>query len=294
MIEQQKILKVFRLINLLKSTPGKTLRQLSQHLEVSERTVRRYFELLEEIGFIVEKHIIYKTFFIADYTDEESPSFTSEESAVLNQLVKSLKHNPLQESLLKKLYAQSDLSPLANDLTKAHLSKVISTIDEAIKESRQIVLKNYSSLHSSSISDRTIEPIGFTENYSQLDAFDIQKNAVRTFKTERISDIEVLETPFKNAKGMIVLPRDIFGNTGDSEYEITLELSFLASLLMKEEFPTSGKFITANDDKYIFKGKVRHLEAVARFVLGLIEEIKVLGSEDFIGFLNKKIANKNW
>ena len=90
MIEQQKILKVFRLINLLKKTPGKTLKQLSQHLEVSDRTIRRYFELLEELGFIVEKHLIYKTFFIADYTDLDSSNFTTEESSMLNQLVKSL------------------------------------------------------------------------------------------------------------------------------------------------------------------------------------------------------------
>jgi predicted DNA-binding transcriptional regulator YafY len=54
-VEQQKILRVFKLINLLQGNIGKPVHRLAELLETDERTIYRYFKLLEALGFEVIK-----------------------------------------------------------------------------------------------------------------------------------------------------------------------------------------------------------------------------------------------
>lgn len=61
MIPQAKILRVFSLIEILMRDQGSTVAQISYNLDMSERTVWRYFQLLKEIGFkIISKNERYK------------------------------------------------------------------------------------------------------------------------------------------------------------------------------------------------------------------------------------------
>jgi proteasome accessory factor C len=55
MYNQNKILRVFQLIFLLKKEPAKSLRFLSGILESTDRTVYRYLDLVKELGFELKK-----------------------------------------------------------------------------------------------------------------------------------------------------------------------------------------------------------------------------------------------
>jgi len=55
MIEQRKVLRVLHLIKILSEKSNKTKKELAKLLEISERTVYRYIELLEELGYLVDK-----------------------------------------------------------------------------------------------------------------------------------------------------------------------------------------------------------------------------------------------
>ena len=54
MAEQRKILRIFKLISLLKGARRRTPTELASILEISKRTVYRYFILLEELGFVLD------------------------------------------------------------------------------------------------------------------------------------------------------------------------------------------------------------------------------------------------
>ena len=54
MIAQQKLLRVFKLIRLLKQRPGRTIFQLAQLLDINKRSVYRYLELLEAVGYLYD------------------------------------------------------------------------------------------------------------------------------------------------------------------------------------------------------------------------------------------------
>ena len=67
-IEQQKILRIFKLINLLQSTIGKPVHRLAELLQTDERTIYRYFKLLEALGFVVVKEF-------SKYKIQERPEY---------------------------------------------------------------------------------------------------------------------------------------------------------------------------------------------------------------------------
>ena len=54
MAEQRKILRIFKLISFLKGVRRRRPEQLAHILEISKRTVYRYFILLEELGFVID------------------------------------------------------------------------------------------------------------------------------------------------------------------------------------------------------------------------------------------------
>ena len=66
-----------------------------------------------------------------------------------------------------------------------------------------------------------------------------------------------------------------------------------ASLVLKEEFPKSAAFIKPEpgSDRYIFVAKVQSFQAPGSFVLGLPDEIEVIGSKEFIRYIDK-LGNK--
>ena len=55
MLNQHKILRVLQLITLLKAKPAKSIPYLTEILKSSGRTVYRYLDLLEELGFEIRR-----------------------------------------------------------------------------------------------------------------------------------------------------------------------------------------------------------------------------------------------
>ena len=110
-----------------------------------------------------------------------------------------------------------------------------------------------------------------------------------------MTSVEVLEKPMKYEDQHEFYKPDIFGFQGKSmNKEIELEMSMRAYLLLKEEYPMSAAFIKPilDTDKYYFKANVQSFQAPGRFVMGFLEEVQVLGSKEFIRFI-QKVVKKN-
>ncbi len=82
MFNQHRILRVFKLITLLKTFLAKSIKRLAQSLEISERSCYRYLDLLEELGFEVEKDLDPE-FYLRSETISEP--FTMEESQLIHE-----------------------------------------------------------------------------------------------------------------------------------------------------------------------------------------------------------------
>jgi predicted DNA-binding transcriptional regulator YafY len=289
MRNQNKILRVFQLINLLKSHPPKSICHLADVLESTERTLYRYFNLLEELGFELKRDELNRVFISADKPSEEI-SFTREEIVFLKKLLQSVgKKVKIKDSIIGKLLVHSDVQIGTKLALNAHLGKIVETINRGIETRRQVVLRKYHSLHTNSISDRIVEPISFTENYSAIIAFEVASKQNKIYNIDRIIAVEITRHPFRNGKLHHIAELDSFGFAkGNHEYPIELQLSMRAALLLKEEYPRSTDGIRAIQGKglYTFKTVVYDLRPVARFIMGLSHEVNIVNSPTLLEFLD--------
>ena len=167
---------------------------------------------------------------------------------------------------------------------------IVEQISIAIIEGRQLLIKSYTSANSQTVTDRIVEPMCFTDNYESVSAYEVKTKQNKYFNIERMGSVEVLDTPMKYEPQHEFYKPDIFGFQGKSmNKEIILQMTMRAYLVLKEEYPMSAAFIKPIPDtgKYYFKANVQSFQAPGRFVLGFLEEVDVVGSKEFIRFIQK-------
>ena len=293
-IEQQKILRVFKLINLLQGTIGKTVHRLAELLETDERTIYRYFKLLEALGFVVVKEFSkYKIQERPEYLPQSSTysTFSQEESQWLQTLIDSQgKGNLLKDSILQKLQLKSEVKTGTELLFKANLGRFVDRIGQGLAAKMQIWLKEYYSLSSDTVSDRLVEPVGFSQDYENIHAFEVESTSMQVFKIERIGDVVLSSTAWAIEKKHELPEQPLFGFSGKREFYVKLKLSKKAFQLMQEEHPNARPFMgVKNRNHYFFEGNIPQLPGLARFILGLPGEIKVEEGEEMKAYLKEQL-----
>jgi proteasome accessory factor C len=292
MIEQRKVLRVLHLIKILSEKPNKTKKELAKLLEISERTVYRYIELLEELGYLVDKDD-RDAYFLFEPSYKLSVGFEPEETELLGQLISAIEEeHPLRESLRKKIYSSSYLLPLVDELKDRHLAKIINRLNLALSQNKQVCLRNYQSSTSPFPRDRYVEPLSFVKANSHLCAFDLDSKTIRHFKIKRIGDVELLDQLCQYDKN--AFPTDFFGFTSEQSFLVNLRLTKRAYRLLIEEFPDVQPY-TSQDPSYNpempfrLRCEVRSPIGIGRFILGLPGEILVEGPDHLKEYLKKRI-----
>src|SRR5687768_14023568 len=291
-IPQAKLLRLFQIIAVLKSGHW-TIKQLADRFDTSERTIYRYINLLEEVDFLLEKDFENRFFIITTDDDPAQAQFSIEETKLIKKLIQSgAQDNPLRSSLLKKLSLNSEMDSMPRLFLKARLGQFVDQLAEAIRNKNQIVLKNYHSANSNEIRDRLVEPIHFGDNYQSIIALDTQDKICKQFKLDRIGELVEINTKYQHEDLHKKNQTDIFGFTGDSNTWITLHLSMRAYLLLREEYPISIPYTDRIENGYQFHGPVSNFDGIGRFVLGLMDEIKIKGPEAFKAFIENKFRQQ--
>ena len=291
MHNQNKILRVLQLISLLKKEPAKSIRFLSGILESTDRTVYRYLDLVKELGFELQKDQNNK-FLIIGNNDYETVSFSSEEASLLRDLVLTTgKESRLKDSLLQKIYLQSELAIQGNHILKANIGKMVTKIIIAIRENKRVLLKSYHSINSQKISDRVIEPICLTDNYNSICGFEVGTKTNKYYNVERITDVILLneEQEFQKLHQLDEMDAFGFSKLNGERFQVELTLTLRAYILLKEEYPKIEKYIKKDKilDVYILKIEVNNPKPITRFILGLKDDIKVTGSKSFLKHLSE-------
>lgn len=290
-IPQAKLLRLFQIIAVLKSGHW-TIKQLADRFDTSERTIYRYINLLEEVDFLIEKDFDNRYFIITSEDDPSQSQFSLEEMKLIKKLIQSgTADNPLKNRLLKKLSLNSEIDSVPRLFVKARIGKFVDELAGAIKDKRQVVLRNYHSANSNEIRDRLVEPVHFGDNYQSIVALDTTDKVCKQFKLDRVGEVVVMEKIFQHEDLHRKNQSDIFGFTGDASTWVTLHLSLRAYLLLREEFPLSVPYLEKREDEYVFHGPVASFDGVGRFVLGLMDEIQIGGPGSFVKFLQEKTEN---
>ena len=293
MLNQHKILRVLQLISLLKKEPSKSIKFIAGILESTDRTVYRYLDLVKELGFDLQRDS-HNRFYIVSEDNNETVEFSNEEASLLRELLLSSgKKSNLKDALLRKIYLKSEIVINGNHLLNAHLGKIVSDLSKAITEHKQVVLKKYQSANSNTITDRLVEPISFTDNYTSLCAFEVDTAKNKFFNIERITEVDVLQkqNEFEN-QHQLDTP-DAFGFTALNglPFDIDIRLNLRAFVLLKQEYPMVVTFIKQEPKTgyYRLKTSINNPKPIIRFVLGLLDDVEIIGSVEFKDYLKNYV-----
>jgi predicted DNA-binding transcriptional regulator YafY len=281
MTKLKKLLRLLQVINQLYKPPHKTVEQIGEILEVSSRSVYRYFELLELAGFHVRK-TEKNQYYIDNMRDIMVGDLTVEEIELIQKLLSLHGNgNKLVGSIQNKLSLVTPNVILSSYITSAKNGMIVEHLSEAIQRKKQVVLKKYQSLSSQSIGDRIVEPIAFDEHYRTISAYELATKTNKTFVIERIDNVEILPTKFKHEKHHAAIQRDVFGfgtREDQQTFPVNLELTLRGKVLLTEEYPNTAPFIKKirNQERYTFKCTVNDQRPVERFMRGLPGEVSII------------------
>lgn len=297
-MDQPKIERLLRILQLLMSNCNYTVPQMATILEISPRTVYRYISSLKEVGFVVEGPIdgVYKFAVRNEQLKKISDLlyFTEEEAVIINQLIEGLdENNMLKNNLREKLASVYDLVPIKNIVAKRSNGVNINNISLGIKQKRQLIFKNYSSSNSSDVRHRYVEAFEFTTNFIQVWCYDLEDGKNKVFKTARIEAVEVTDTAWtheaEHEKGFV----DVFRMTGTTKIPVKLRLNTRAHNLLLEEFPLAQEYMNNEaENSWIFETEVTSLHGVGRFVLGLCNDVEIIESPALENYIIEQIEER--
>lgn len=288
-----KLQKMLELLIMLNCKFGRQKSALAEHFDCSLKTIDRYFNTFREVGFVLDENDGYWKINKeeSNYKDlSELLHFSQEESYILREAIDSIDADSItKEQLSKKLYSIYNFDRVATPLIKTSNQEKIEKLSSAIRNNKRCFLIKYNSSNSAKITDRYIEPFDFTHNYRSVWALDLDDEKVKIFTVSRIKKVEIQQEEIE-CNHLHKKPKlDIFRMSGDKETKVELILSLRARNLLIEEYPLSEKYIKKiSENEYLLETKIYSFEGIARFVMGLCEEIELLHPPELKSFIKEK------
>ncbi|QCK14758.1 helix-turn-helix transcriptional regulator [Mangrovivirga cuniculi] len=231
---QDRLEKILKLIILLKYRKPKTLTQLAQVLNKSERQVRRDIKSLEKF-FPIDMDYHNRYFIVSDRdNDNFLISLTENELKLAHQSING--NSPLSHSLKEKLAAKIPELTFQNEELVNDFSDRVDTIQKAIQDRKVIELRKYRSNTSKGYFDRVLEPINVINGH-YLVAYEPKVKETKVFHISRAEEVMALEDEIVHHKHHTHLKPDAFGMFSGEKLEVDLRLTIMAKNLLQETFP---------------------------------------------------------
>ncbi|MFW5820878.1 MAG: helix-turn-helix transcriptional regulator [Bacteroidota bacterium] len=299
MTTRSQLETALKLLLYLSGSFGYSMNEIREKFSISERTAYRYLHIIKEVGFLVERTNGY---YRVNKNEGEGKSlgdllhFSEEEAWILSKAIHSIDDTVgIKNALVKKLYSLYDFGRVAQPIIKKEYSENIHNIINAIKEKKQILLRDYKSANSNMVRDRLVEPISFTTNFISVWCYEPESRENKLFKTARIGKAEILQREWQNAAEHQPGEVDVFRMSSFDTLPVKLRLSLRAANLLCEEYPLAEKYLLPeNDNRFIFETGVCSYEGVGRFVMGLLDELEILETEAFKKYIKEKLKNNGF
>ena len=289
-MDHGRILRLLNLMKLLSSNVDYTIRELMDRLAISRRSIFRYLDTLRIAGFAVAKKgtNIHKLLSMPKEGINLSTliHFSEEEAYLLHNLIGALTSDcQVAINLENKLAALFDATSVTEIIGNKITGENIMRLRQAIDEKKQVTLIRYESGNTMSISDRLVEPIKFSSNYRDVYAYEVSTGITKVFKISRISLVDVSLTDWQHEDKHEKIETDCFRMAGKEDIPITLKMTLKAKNLLIEEYPLASKYISYDGKDWWFRGNVKDLAGVGRFVIGLADQIELIESVELHRFI---------
>ena len=295
-MELDKFDRQLRLLLMLTQHRNLTVDDVSRQLSMSRRSIYRYIDSYKQMGFIVVKegpryHIDPESPFFKQITSYIH--FTEDEAMTINQVLNSVYDNsPQVRHLREKLSSLYDYKVLSKHGVDEHIAQNLAALFDAVKTERMVVLRDYASPNSAQTSDRIVEPYLFVSENSEVRCYEIKTGQNKTFKLSRIRKVEPLDLLWSHKSEHAEYFTDLFHFSGEERFPVTLILGQLSMSLLVEEYPGASAMLKKQDDgRFLLKTEVCSYKGIGRFVMGLIDDIEIVDSPDFVEYLRGKVED---
>lgn len=299
-MRHDKLERELRLLLLLIENHNYTVPEICSRMNISRRNLYYYLEFFRDAGFLVENNRPYYRI------RKDSPwfrkldaavHFTEEEAILMRRILNQTGDSgPQVQRLIQKLDKLYDLDIVDNVELREQVGRNASALYEAIKQHRTVVLSGYSSPHSNTVSNRLVEPFLFMNGNQEIRCYELSSRMNKTFKLSRIQEVQLLDLLWANERHHRQMFTDVFMFSSEEQTTVTLRMGRLSALVLREEYPRSERYISQIDtDHWQADLPVCSFIGIGRFVLGLYEDIEVIGPPAFIDYLKdkaKKIQQK--
>lgn len=279
---------------MLSSNVDYTTNELANNLEITERSTFRYIRTFKDSGFTIKKRgcNVHKLLRlpVKEIKLSDLIQLSPEEAHILHTLLMSISgDSQVLVNLEKKLAALFDATSVTEIIGNKTTAENLMRLREAMDEKVQVVLKNYESGNTMTISDRLVEPYGFSTNYCDVYAFEIESGLNKTFKLSRIGYVMPLQTEWEHEDKHEVIEPDCFRMNGKENIPVTLKMTLKAKNLLVEEYPLSVCKLTYEDGYWWFRAIVKNLAGVGRFYLGLSDQIEIIDSPKLVSYISEHV-----
>lgn len=279
---------------MLSSNVDYTTNELANNLEITERSTFRYIRTFKDSGFTIKKRgcNVHKLLRmpVKEIKLSDLIQLSPEEAHILHTLLMSISgDSQVLVNLEKKLAALFDATSVTEIIGNKTTAENLMRLREAMDEKVQVVLKNYESGNTMTISDRLVEPYGFSTNYCDVYAFEIESGLNKTFKLSRIGYVMPLQTEWEHEDKHEVIEPDCFRMNGKENIPVTLKMTLKAKNLLVEEYPLSACKLTYEDGYWWFRAIVKNLAGVGRFYLGLSDQIEIIDSPKLVSYVSEHV-----
>ena len=289
-MELEKFARQLKLMLLLTQNRLLSIEEICNRVGMSRRSVYRYIDAFKSMGFVVKKEgTRYRLDHSSPFFSEivTGIQFTEAEGVALSQILNSVYNNSAEVRALREklsnLYNPDILSRHGVDST---LAQNISRIFQAIKEERVVLLRDYNSPSSGQVSNRIVEPYLFINENAEVRCYELSTKMNKTFKVSRCADVELLDLLWSHKEEHMPFYSDLFGFTGDTRLPVSILLGQLSTSVLLEEYPDAQRQMSLQPDgRQLLKTEVCSYVGIARFVLGLYDDIEVVDSPEFKEYL---------
>lgn len=292
---KKAIANTFRLVEAFCTKGEMTATEIAEMLGCTARNAYYTVNLLKNAGFIINhSHGTYKLDASSEFFKNilSTVVFTREQAVYLyKKLINGDdKNSPLAGMIIRKLYRFYDIDGIGGSQVKNKDYMNMSILQRAIKWKRMVILHNYSSSNSNTVSDRKVEPFTLLGENSDVRAYELKSGKNKTFKISRIGEVEILDDCWAHADKHKLVFTDMFMYSGEEKLHVKLRFDLMAHNFMLEEYPHSEPLMTHDDaTHWIYEADLASYISIGRFILGLYDDVEVLEDDGLREYLKGKI-----
>ena len=287
--------KELDLLSLLIDGDSHTTDEMCRILGTTRRNLYYYLSFLRDYGFELVRTKGGK-YYIGPHSPffqnvARSVDFTRQEVNYLFSLLAGVaEKDAMHHKIKRKLERYYGLDTFTDDDTRLKVSRNAELMNKAMEQKKIVIIKDYSSPHSKTVSTRVVEPFMFLNEQADVRCYELGSKTNKTFKLSRMGSVEVTDTDWGFEDRHRQLFTDMFLFSGEERHRVVLRMGILSHSIMLEEYPQSEKCFTQHDSEHwIFDAEVASFLGVGRFVLGLFSDIEIIGDEGFVEYIRKEV-----